>query len=67
MNLEIGQIWNCNYKPKVIFEKLKIPYLPKEQPIKYFNDYENEESAIKANKKLIEVYEQKIADVLSEI
>ena len=65
--MEIGQILNCNYKPKVIFEKLKIPYLPKEQQTKYFDDYKNEESAIKVNKKLIEIYEKKITNILNKI
>ncbi|MDD3887751.1 MAG: N-6 DNA methylase [Patescibacteria group bacterium] len=56
--------------PRVSFEylsKIKIPYLVEELQERYLSDLKNEEEAINANKKMIEIYEQKISDVLSEI
>lgn len=56
--------------PRVSFEylsKIKIPYLAEELQERYLSDLKNEEEAINANKKMIEIYEQKISDVLSEI
>lgn len=56
--------------PRVSFDylsKIKIPYLAGELQERYLSDLKNEEEVIKANKKLIEIYEQKISDVLSEI
>lgn len=56
--------------PRVSFDylsKIKIPYLAKALQDRYLSDLKNEEEVIKANKKLIEIYEQKISDVLSEI
>jgi hypothetical protein len=55
--------------PRVSFDylsKIKIPYLAGELQERYLSDLKNEEEVIKANKKLIEIYEQKISDVLSE-
>lgn len=56
--------------PRVSFDylsKIKIPYLSEKLQERYLSDLKNEEEVIKANKKLIEIYEQKISDVLSEI
>lgn len=56
--------------PRVSFDylsKIRIPYLAEELQERYLSDLKNEEEVIKANKKLIEIYEQKISDVLSEI
>jgi len=56
--------------PRVSFDylsKIKIPYLAGELQERYLSDLKDEEEVIKANNKLIEIYEQKISDVLSEI
>ena len=56
--------------PRISFNyisEIKIPYLSEKLQEKYLNDLKDEEIAIMANRKLIEIYEQKISDVLSEI
>ena len=56
--------------PRISFDYLstiKVPFLIEELQEKYLDQLKNEDEAIRSNKKLIEIYEQKIADVLSEI
>ena len=50
-----------------IIEKTKIPLPSLEIQKKFVAEAEKEQQIINANKQLIEIYEQKIADVLSEI
>ena len=49
------------------FASLKIPFLSSEIQEKLLGEMKKEQEIIKANKQLIEIYEQKISDVLSEI
>ncbi|MBU0999512.1 restriction endonuclease subunit S, partial [Patescibacteria group bacterium] len=60
-----GAVFDSINKKQI--EELKVPLPSLEIQKKLVAEAEKEQQIINANKQLIEIYEQKIADVLSEI